>query len=396
MGTRMFFTNGAPGFTPTTIRGTWTTTTSAVTGKLGTAPAGTATTRAATKSSASSGANTLWGRWISDPIVKTGTLSGVANWVLGVVESIATANAFFRLHIYVTSGSADVVRGTLLANYTGTTEFGTAAAGLGQHDIAISSLAVTAGDRIVVEIGWQGVNTATTTSATMNYGNTGITGVRIGATTVTTQPGWIQFSDPANCIAGDPSVFRRNACINPACGVDSLYWVAANGTTARVTGLTGFSRTTAARITLTTAPNPIINTPRHIISAGESWAGYVEYRCNMGNRVGDIYIGCLDAAGTYISFTDNAVSYTTSVQSTVFGLTTAPANTIDLLMSIETNDGLVNDTFDVSCCAYDIQAVNDYRDGSFPNWVWDGTADSSRSHQVLSSARIDGFLPFFA
>lgn len=384
MATRLFFTNGAPGFTPTTIRGTWTTTTSAITGKLGAAPAGVAATRAATKSSATSGANTLWGRWISDPIAQSGTLSGVVNWVLGVVESISTANGFFRLHIYVTSGSADVVRGTLLSNYTGTTEFGTTAAGLGQHDIAISSLAVTAGDRIVVEIGWQGVNTSTTTSATMNYGNTGITGVRIGTTDQTVQPGWIQFSDPAGVIAGTSFTgLRRNYCVNPAAAVDISYWAAADASVARVTGLSGYSRTTGCRATITTAPNPILNTPRQIVSVGESWMAYLEYRCNSAARNGDIYIGYLDAAGSYVDFVDTVITtYPTTATALWFDLRTAPANTVDFLMSIEANNGVLNDQFDVTCCYYDQRApATDYRDGGDADWTWLGTAGSSQSQQ---------------
>lgn len=381
MATRLWFCNGAPGFTPTTIRGTWHITTSAITGKLGLVAAGTATTRAITKNSSTNPRNCLWGRWISDPIAKTGTLSGVCNWVLGVVESSASANAFFQVHVFVTAGDTDTVRGTLLSNFTGTTEFGTSAAGLGHHDQAISSLAVTAGDRIVVEIGWQGQNTSTLFSATMNYGNNNVTGVRIGGTNVTTQPGWIQFSDPNNVIAGDFGNLRRNYSANPAAGADLTYWAAANATLSRITGQTQFSRSTAVRATLTTAPNPIINTPRVIASVGESWMCYVEYKCSA-SRTGDIYLGYLDATGSYIDFVDGAVSYSTSAFSTWFDLRTAPANTIDLLMSIEANDGVVNDTFDVSCTYYDKVPFVDYRDGSFPNWVWEGTTDDSVSHQL--------------
>jgi len=384
--TRLWFNNAAAGFTPTTIRGTWHITTSAIVQQLGLTPTGASTTRAQTKTNSTNPRNTLWGRWVSDPIAKSGTLSGVCNWVLGVNESSTNANAFFQLHIFVTAGDTDTVRGTLLSDFTGTTEFSTTATGLGHHDQAISSVSVTAGDRIVVEIGWQGQNTSIALSATMRYGNNNITGVRIGGTNVTTQPGWIQFSDPNNVIAGDPVGPRRNACANPACGTDLSYWaVSANATQTRITGQTGFSRTTASRATLNTAPNPIINSPRKIVSAGESWMAYCEYRCSAA-RSGDIYLGYLDATGAYIDFVDNAISWTTGVQWTWFDLRTAPTNAIDLLLSIESTNGQVNDTFDVSAVYYDTRPLADYRDGSFVNWTWDGTAELTESRQLALPA----------
>jgi hypothetical protein len=108
---------------------------------------------------------------------------------------------------------------------------------------------------------------------------------------------------------------------------------------------------------------------------------YIEYRCSS-TRTGDIYLGYLDATGNFLNFIDGAVTYSTTASATWFDLLTAPANAIELLLSIEASNGVLGDTFDVSGIYYDQRPFVDYRDGSFPNWVWDGTADVTQSHQL--------------
>lgn len=197
MATRLYLSNTAPGYTPTTKRGTWTTSTSTVARLLGRRPSGATTTSAVAETSTTNNVTILLGRWISDPAVVAGTLAGTVQWVMGVLESSTNANDFFYLHAYVTTGDTDTPRGTILSNYTpgAGTEWPTTAAGATEGSVAITSQAVSVGDRICVEVGYQARNTsATSMTGTLRYGGTGTTDLANAATTVTTDPGWIEFS----------------------------------------------------------------------------------------------------------------------------------------------------------------------------------------------------------
>ncbi|MFE5853208.1 hypothetical protein ACFQ61_08300 [Streptomyces sp. NPDC056500] len=100
-----------------------------------------------------------------------------------------------RAHIYVTVGDSDTVRGTLLANHTSAVVFPTTAAGGGTTGAAITSVGIQAGDRIVVELGYQATNAVTPSyTGRLYYGGSGPTDLASGATGVTTDPGWVEFS----------------------------------------------------------------------------------------------------------------------------------------------------------------------------------------------------------
>ncbi|WP_369042236.1 hypothetical protein [Streptomyces sp. Midd1] len=139
--------------------------------------------------------NVLLGRWVSPPARKAGTLAGTVAWITGRSQSTTSTAAVVRAHIYVTAGDTSTVRGTLLANYTGGTVYPTTAAGGGTSGLAHTSVALQAGDRIVVEFGYQAQNTVTTSqSSTLYYGAAGTTDLVSGSTAVTSNPGWIEFS----------------------------------------------------------------------------------------------------------------------------------------------------------------------------------------------------------
>lgn len=195
MPTRFWLTSSAAPYTPATSRGTWTDATATVTGLLGRQPAGTFATSAKAETSAAT-TNVLLGRWISPPARAVGTLSGTVAWMAGRMQSDAGAAMVVRAHMYVTVGDSDTVRGTLLANYTGGTAFPVVAAGGGTAPTtAITSVAIQAGDRIVVEFGYQAQNVvATSYTGTFYYGASGTTDLVTGSTAVTTNPGWVEFS----------------------------------------------------------------------------------------------------------------------------------------------------------------------------------------------------------
>ncbi|MFJ4686471.1 hypothetical protein [Streptomyces sp. NPDC088789] len=194
MATRFWLTSSAAPYTPATKRGAWTDATSTVAGLLGRQPAGASTTSALAETSAAQN-SVLLGRWVSPPARKAGTLSGTTDFCVGRVESATAALLVTRVHMYVTTGDSDTVRGTLLDNWQGSSNWPTTAAGGAATGQAIGSVALQTGDRIVVEFGYQATNTsATSYTGTLYYGATGTTDLANSATAVTTAPGWVDFS----------------------------------------------------------------------------------------------------------------------------------------------------------------------------------------------------------
>lgn len=199
MALRLYLTTDAAPFTPATIRGTWSD--KALTGVsyLQRRKSGTGTTAVKAETSNSASWAVLLRRFVSDPVNNPGTLQGAFTFVAGWLEADAAANMVVRIHMYVTVGSTDVVRGTLTAlALDGSTEFpitgfGTGACGV-QLTGTASSVAVQVGDRVVIEIGYKAANTVTTSyNGTFYYGGVAADLVN-NDRNVTTRPGWVEFA----------------------------------------------------------------------------------------------------------------------------------------------------------------------------------------------------------
>lgn len=191
---RWYLANEAADYTPATKRGAWDDSAATLARKLSYTPSGAATTAAVAETSSTNDWDVLVGRWISDGATVAGTLSGYLNWVIGAGESDAAANMVWHAHVYVTAGDSDTVRGTLRADYVGSAEWPTTASGRSAVNIAVTSTAISVGDRIVLELGYRAQNTATTSyTGTIHYGNTGVADLRSTATTVTVDPGWVEI-----------------------------------------------------------------------------------------------------------------------------------------------------------------------------------------------------------
>jgi hypothetical protein len=130
-------------------------------------------------------------------------LSGTVDCAIPTIESNAAADLFWHLHIYVTQGDSDTPRGTLLSDYIESTNEWSTSSGARALASAqtISSLAISAGDRIVVELGYAAKNSVTTSyTGTIRYGvetgtNTPMTvDLTAGDTATTTHAPWIEFS----------------------------------------------------------------------------------------------------------------------------------------------------------------------------------------------------------
>lgn len=234
MATRWYFGNTAAPYTPATVKGGFEKTAGAVTGLLAGRPAGTATTIAQAVGATTNPTDVLWGRWVSAPAVAGGTISGNVAWIIGRVENNAALNANAYAHIWVTVGDSDTVRGTLLANYAGATEFTTTATGNGTSGLPVTSVAIQAGDRVVIEMGYRALGSGSTAyTATMNYGGTGLTDLVAGGTGgtngPTVRPGWLEFTNGsadglfAPLVSGLVDTFNDNT-------LDPLLWDYSYGT----------------------------------------------------------------------------------------------------------------------------------------------------------------------
>lgn len=194
MTTRLYLGNAAGAVTPTTIRGAWDAKTLTGVSDLSPVPVGTAATAAAAETTTTTNWDVLLRRWVSDPFIVDGTLSGTMNWSFGALESSSTMSARTHLHVFILRGT-DTLVGTLVTDYASSTTWPTTAAARSESGRAITSTDFLTGDRIVVELGYRAVNTSSTSfTGTINYGNTGTTDLAGTNANVTTRPGWVEFS----------------------------------------------------------------------------------------------------------------------------------------------------------------------------------------------------------
>jgi hypothetical protein len=198
MATRFYLHNATAPYTPATFRGAWDATGSAVTKKLdaGRLPSD-AIANVAVYISGTAPYDVCFYRGVSGPL-SAGTIgTGTVNLCVGVRQDGAGMDGYWHLHIFVTQGDSDTVRGTLLNDYVEDTTNELYVYHLGkalQSAQSLSSVVVSAGDRIVVELGI--VKRGSSSSwCWVDYG-TPSTGVdlSVGADG-TALPGWIEFSE---------------------------------------------------------------------------------------------------------------------------------------------------------------------------------------------------------
>lgn len=128
------------------------------------------------------------------------TISGNMDFIIGAMESSASANMVIRLHAYVTVGNSQTIRGTLLNNWTddSTNELSTSMGSAPLWQIPVNTVTAQAGDYLIVEVGVSAFNSSTTSyNGRIYYGApTGTTTeLTVGNSSVTTRLGWIGFTD---------------------------------------------------------------------------------------------------------------------------------------------------------------------------------------------------------
>lgn len=220
--TKLYLTNVAAPYTPATLRGAWDDTASAVTKALSPRKefGGSIASVSRSETDASANFDVLLYRGISGALAAQ-TLSGNLDVVIGVQESGGSADFAFHVHAYVTQGSSDTPRGTLIADYVETTgnEWPTTQAGKALASPQAYSLAVSAGDRIVVELGFISLNaTATVFTGTARYGVASADGLTFsdltaGSTSTGSRAGFVSFSNPVTEDAVTARITRSSVSV---------------------------------------------------------------------------------------------------------------------------------------------------------------------------------------
>jgi len=162
------------------------------------------------------------------------TISGTLDLVWAALESAADANMYWSLHAYVSEGESDVVRGTILNQYSEdtTNEWPTTAAGTAlQAPVTLTDVDAEFGDWLIVEGGYAARNsTSSSRTGTTRIGSVGHVAVLgelpdlgVGDTDVDLKSGFLVFSQPLDIY--EPEILDGDLV---ACNLDLYHY---DGTT---------------------------------------------------------------------------------------------------------------------------------------------------------------------
>lgn len=201
MVTRLYLSRDDAPYSPTTKRGAWDTSTLILDNQLTRRRRGPSNTSGtAAESSATANFDRAMARFASEPLPGQTLPAGNFSFAIPFRESNALANDVAHIHIYVTTGDSDTPRGTILTDYIDTTEFVVNASTfdtISATGIATSSLVISTGDRLVIELGYQGQNTdATSYNAAFKVGGN-VSDTSAGQTVISasddTKAAWVEF-----------------------------------------------------------------------------------------------------------------------------------------------------------------------------------------------------------
>ena len=192
---RFFLSNTAPEANAGTALAGWNSTSGPhTTGLLHALGTGTNTSVGVAKTSATNYRVMLY-KGISPAITSAGTITGGSTITLTVARLISNAaiNATLRAMVYVLAGNTSTVRGTLFAAANLTGNWTTTATATTYTLTTTGSFSVSVGDRLVIELGYNGA-TSTTGTGTLRYGG-GSTGTPLaaGTTGATANCPWFDY-----------------------------------------------------------------------------------------------------------------------------------------------------------------------------------------------------------
>jgi hypothetical protein len=193
------FDSTAP-YSPATYKGAWDDTSQIVGSKyLNIAPKSGAGVSAGwvSETSTSNEWDVLCARFVSPPLAAQTILGNVYGFLSASVNP-GTGNFVTHLHLYVTQGDSDAVRGTLLTDYCDSDDnyWPGGWAPFSIPATALTPVTVLAGDRIVLEYGFRARNTSATQVSTMfRYGADPIADDVTSVADAYTLTGWLEFSN---------------------------------------------------------------------------------------------------------------------------------------------------------------------------------------------------------
>lgn len=198
--------DGLPSAAGLTWRGSWATTPVASTATIALDPLkdrGSNAARTASEAVLTNPYRVAVLRGVSRPLAAQ-TISGTLDVLLGIQESNADADFYWKVYVYVTVGDTDAVRGVLLDYEDSGTEWPTTSTGTALPSAqSLTSQAVTEGDRLVIEIGFISRNAHSTSRTgtirvgcmSTNEGFTALSDLTVGSTSTTTLAPFVTFSN---------------------------------------------------------------------------------------------------------------------------------------------------------------------------------------------------------
>lgn len=212
MATRFYFTSDAAPYSPATLKGTWSDSTLFPANDYNLSPtkSGTNTAVARAETSTTNNFKVFLHRHVSGPLAGGTIVGGAAstfNHVQARQETAAANNLTIQIHIYFTVGDSDTVRHSYVNSFTGATEFDTAMTAFSYTSVAPVAGVISAGDRMVIEMGYNAANTSSTSgTGTLRIGGTAGDLATSGTTGVTTNSPWFEFLGTGSDAAVAPYV----------------------------------------------------------------------------------------------------------------------------------------------------------------------------------------------
>lgn len=134
-------------------------------------------------------------QFVGDPL-RAQTISGTISAVIRVFESATTANVTLALLAKVVSQDGGTARGTIFSTFNTDTEWPLSASAATRivNAQALSSLAIQAGDRLVIEIGGHAAGPTAATSYNMRFGNSAASDFALTTALTTDLNPWVELS----------------------------------------------------------------------------------------------------------------------------------------------------------------------------------------------------------
>lgn len=176
-----------------------------------------------------------------------------------------------------------------------------------------------------------------------------------------------------------------NLCPNPAAKNDLTGYTGTSGQT-RVTGLTGFPRTTGLHF----SGNGYVQTPAGVRAAGDTThvSFYIANNTGFVQNNKTVYISYHTSGGDQFPETfQYSLAIGEKKRVTATSTVPAPTGTTGVYLVIDSLNGALGSGFDISCVMFDPDGINTYNDGDSSGWVWDG-ADGNSSSQPSSGPSV--------